>query len=77
VVQAAAAEVVPAAEVVKPGAERDAAFEVAFPTLAAASRPGRPTPVPALVLGLLRSPQTAAAAFVLREILDRPLCKRR
>lgn len=38
-----------------------------------------PRSAPALqqVRSLLSKPQTAAAAFVLREIFDRPLCKRR
>jgi hypothetical protein len=35
------------------------------------------SPALAQAYALLRSPQTAAAAFVLREILDRPLCQRR
>lgn len=37
----------------------------------------RPAPIPQQVLSLLSKPQTAATAFVLREIFDRPLCKRR
>ncbi|HTU19176.1 MAG TPA: hypothetical protein VMG10_14040 [Gemmataceae bacterium] len=37
----------------------------------------RPAPIPQQVLSLLSKPQSAATAFVLREIFDRPLCKRR
>jgi hypothetical protein len=35
------------------------------------------SPILAQVAKLLRSPQAAGAAFVLREILDQPKCKRR
>jgi hypothetical protein len=38
---------------------------------------GTTSPVAAQVLALLRTPQSAAAAFLLREILDPPLCLRR
>lgn len=37
----------------------------------------RPSPISQQVRSLLSKPQTAATAFVLREIFDRPLCKRR
>jgi len=37
----------------------------------------RPLPIAQQVCSLLRTPQAAATAFVLREIFDRPLCKRR
>jgi len=37
----------------------------------------RPSPIAQQVRSLLSKPQTAATAFVLREIFDRPLCKRR
>ena len=37
----------------------------------------RPAPIAQQVRSLLSKPQTAALAFVLREIFDRPLCKRR
>jgi|SRR5579875_2554203 len=37
----------------------------------------RPGPIVQQVRSLLSTPQTAAVAFVLREIFDRPLCKRR
>lgn len=45
----------------------------------AAPRTAGPPPSAALtkVLALLRSPQAARTAFVLREILDSPLCLRR
>jgi hypothetical protein len=40
--------------------------------------PSTPTsPIAQQVRSLLSKPQTAATAFVLREIFDRPLCKRR
>ncbi len=39
--------------------------------------PPRAAPVVQQVRALLSKPQTAGAAFVLREIFDRPLCKRR
>ena len=35
-----------------------------------------PSPVLAQVAALLRTPQSAGVAFVLREILDKPLCQR-
>jgi hypothetical protein len=37
----------------------------------------RPSPIAQQVRSLLSKPQTAATAFVLREVFDRPLCKRR
>ncbi len=37
----------------------------------------RSSPIAQQVRSLLSKPQTAATAFVLREIFDRPLCKRR
>jgi hypothetical protein len=37
----------------------------------------RPSPIVQQVRSLLSKPQTAATAFVLREVFDRPLCKRR
>jgi hypothetical protein len=46
-----------------------------LPSSAPAS--ARPAPVLQQVRSLLSKPQTAASAFVLREIFDRPLCKRR
>jgi hypothetical protein len=45
-----------------------------IPTL---QRDVRPAPIPQQVRSLLSKPQTAGAAFVLREIFDRPLCQRR
>jgi hypothetical protein len=41
------------------------------------SRDQGPSPVLLQVARLLRGPQTAGTGFVLREILDRPLCRRR
>jgi hypothetical protein len=41
------------------------------------SRNRQVSPILAQVATLLRSPQAAGAAFVLREILDQPLSKRR
>ena len=51
----------------------------AEPAAAALSLPGGPamTPVLTQVAALLRSPQAAGAAIVLREILDQPRCRRR
>jgi hypothetical protein len=37
----------------------------------------QPSPIVQQLRSLLSKPQTAATAFVLREIFDRPLCKRR
>jgi hypothetical protein len=37
----------------------------------------RPSPIAQQVRSLLSKPQSAATAFALREIFDRPLCKRR
>jgi hypothetical protein len=59
-----------------------AAEPVASPPSARAkpSSPAPPTPsspIAQQVRSLLSKPQTAATAFVLREIFDRPLCKRR
>jgi hypothetical protein len=45
-------------------------------TPAPAAAPRLP-PIPQQVRSLLSKPQTAATAFVLREIFDRPLCRRR
>lgn len=41
------------------------------------TRPAQTSPILQQVRSLLSKPQTAAAAFVLREIFDRPLCQRR
>jgi hypothetical protein len=49
----------------------------AIPAVPTIARDLRPSPIVQQVHSLLSKPQTAATAFVLREILDRPLCKRR
>lgn len=41
------------------------------------TRPTQSSPIAQQVLSLLSNPQTAATAFVLREIFDRPLSQRR
>lgn len=41
------------------------------------TRPTQSSPITQQVLSLLSNPQTAATAFVLREIFDRPLSQRR
>jgi hypothetical protein len=41
------------------------------------TRDARPSPILQQVRSLLSKPQTAGTAFVLREIFDRPLCRRR
>ncbi len=59
--------------VAQPVASPPAAREIPPPPPPAA----RPAPIAQQVRSLLSQPQTAAVAFVLREIFDRPLCKRR
>ena len=53
--------------------------EAAVPPLLApyAPRPEQPSPIVQQARALLSKPQTAATAFVLREIFDRPLSRRR
>jgi hypothetical protein len=84
--------VIPVARPVpKPATIREAAVEAALavplpqpvpdvppaPATPATTRETRRSPISQQVHALLRKPQTAAAAFVLREIFDRPLCMRR
>jgi len=59
--------------VAQPAASPPSAREAPPPPAPAA----RPSPIAQQVRSLLSKPQTAATAFVLREIFDRPLCKRR
>lgn len=47
------------------------------PSAPAPTRPTQSSPIAQQVLSLLSNPQTAATAFVLREIFDRPLSQRR
>ncbi len=66
----------PPAAVVEPTPAPPSALETpVLPSSAPAS--ALPAPVLQQVRSLLSKPQTAASAFVLREIFDRPLCKRR
>lgn len=75
-------EVLPAARPASPALE---AQPVASPRLSSAPATPppatfaapRPAPVLQQVRELLSKPQTAATAFALREIFDRPLCRRR
>jgi hypothetical protein len=52
-------------------------FQEPAPPAPATTRDTRPSPIAQQVRVLLSKPQTAGVAFVLREIFDRPLCKRR
>jgi hypothetical protein len=66
----------------RPIAPPPVAQPVASPPLAREAPPPpapatRPSPIAQQVRSLLSKSQTAATAFVLREIFDRPLCKRR
>jgi hypothetical protein len=78
-------EILDVLPVVRPTAPPTVAEPVAVAPRALESAKSSPTPtlsprfapVPQQVRSLLSKPQTAAAAFVLREIFDRPLCKRR
>jgi hypothetical protein len=62
--------------VAEPAAAPPLAFEASVQP-STAPTPTRPVPVLQQVRSLLSKPQSAACAFVLREIFDRPLCKRR
>jgi hypothetical protein len=75
-------EVLVALPAPRPVAPPPVAQPVTSPTLAREASPPpapstRTSPIAQQVRSLLSKPQTAAAAFVLREIFDRPLCKRR
>jgi hypothetical protein len=48
-----------------------------LPVTPPTTREARSSPIVKQVRALLSKPQTVGTAFVLREILDRPLCKRR
>jgi hypothetical protein len=74
--------IVPEEAVVLPVPRPIAPQPVASPTLAREAPPSpapatRPSPIAQQVRSLLSKPQSAATAFVLREVFDRPLCKRR
>ncbi len=58
---------------VEPVATTPISHEVSLPSTPVM----RPSPIAQQVRSLLSNPQTAATAFVLHEIFDRPLCKRR
>ena len=68
-----------------PGARPSVPFEVAEDVRVAlppsptptTTRDAPPSPIVQQVRSLLSKPQSAGAAFALREIFDRPLCKRR
>jgi hypothetical protein len=47
------------------------------PPAPATTRESKPSPIAQQVRSLLSNPQSAGAAFVLREIFDRPRCQRR
>ncbi len=72
-------EEVPAAKpVARPVAQVDVVEVVAEGLPAPPSpRAAQPTPIVKQVRSLLSQPQTVGTAFVLREIFDRPLCRRR
>lgn len=66
-------EAVPVAELVAAESlPRQPSISVPPPAVAV-----RSSPISQQVRSLLRKPQTAATAFVLREVFDRPLCMRR
>jgi hypothetical protein len=52
-------------------------FQAPAPPAPVTTRDTRLSPIPQQVRSLLSKPQTAGTAFILREIFDRPLCKRR
>jgi hypothetical protein len=70
---------VPLATVIETPAEAVPAAgpPAAVPAAPATLRRQAVSPILAQVVALLRSPQAAGSALVLREIFDRPLCKRR
>jgi hypothetical protein len=71
------AVVVPIAEPIPPPADAAEVSPAGVHPDAPHKRSPVLTPVLAQVAALLRSPQSAGAALVLREIFDQPLCRRR
>jgi outer membrane biosynthesis protein TonB len=71
--------VVPVADRPEPTSQPAPSPSPAPPPAAPATvmQPQPASPALARLVGLLRSPQSAATAFVLREIIDEPKCKRR
>jgi hypothetical protein len=72
-----AREAAPEAALVVPRAKRVVEASPPPPSAPVTTRDTRPSPILQQVRSLLSKPQTAGAAFVLREILDRPRCQRR